>query len=126
MRTVFVAVFVYGTLRRGEANDIMQAAKSHGIAAPELLGSATVIGTLHDFGNYPGLIPNVHGGDVLGDVYRIDPALVPVLDEIEEVYPGQDGLFVHQQIRVEPTGRSLSASYDRLFYPIVPAAATGR
>jgi len=118
-----ITVFVYGTLRRGEANDIVSAATRHGIAAPELLGRATVQGILYDFGSYPGLIPDPNGGDVLGDVYRIDPALVPVLDEIEEVYPGQQGLFLHRQIRVEPFGDGLPAPCDCLFYPITLAAA---
>jgi gamma-glutamylcyclotransferase (GGCT)/AIG2-like uncharacterized protein YtfP len=118
-----ITVFVYGTLRRGEANDIVSAATRHGIAAPELLGRATVKGILYDFGSYPGLIPDSSGVDVLGDVYRIDPALVPVLDEIEEVYPGQQGLFLHQQIRVEPVGDELPRPCDCLFYPITLAAA---
>ncbi len=118
-----ITVFVYGTLRRGETNDIVLAATRHGIAPPELLGSATVKGILYDFGSYPGLIPDPGGADVFGDVYRIDPALVPVLDEIEEVYPGQQGLFLHQQIRVEPVGEGLPTPCDCLFYPITLAAA---
>ncbi len=121
-----ITVFVYGTLRRGEANDIVSAATRHGIATPELLGRATVKGILYDFGSYPGLIPDPSGVDVLGDVYRIDPALVPVLDEIEEVYPGQQGLFLHQQIRVEPLGNGLPKPCDCLFYPITPAAAAAQ
>jgi len=121
-----ITVFVYGTLRRGEANDIVSAATRHGIAEPELLGSATVKGVLYDFGGYPGLIPDPSGTDVLGDVYRIDPALVPVLDEIEDVYPDQQGLFLHQQIRVEPVRDGLPTPCDCLFYPITPAAAAQR
>ncbi|MFP3186070.1 MAG: gamma-glutamylcyclotransferase family protein, partial [Paraburkholderia sp.] len=48
-------VFVYGTLRAGEINDISQAAARHDIAEPTLLGATTVRGYLFDFGAYPGL-----------------------------------------------------------------------
>ncbi len=50
-------------------------------------GSArlTYKGRLFDFGSYPGLVLDEHGAPVRGDVYRIEDALVPVLDEIEEV-----------------------------------------
>jgi gamma-glutamylcyclotransferase (GGCT)/AIG2-like uncharacterized protein YtfP len=124
-------VFVYGTLLRGEANDIVLAAQRHGIAAPHRLGPATVRGVLYDFGSYPGLVPDRHGAAVRGDVYRIDAALVPVLDEIEEVYPGQEGLFVQRRIGVEIDGQGRAGGagpisrYDCLFYPVTPAATVG-
>jgi gamma-glutamylcyclotransferase (GGCT)/AIG2-like uncharacterized protein YtfP len=124
-------VFVYGTLLRGEANDIVLAAQRHGIAAPQRLGPAMVRGALYDFGSYPGLVPDPHGAAVRGDVYRIDAALVPVLDEIEEVYPGQEGLFVQRRIGVEVDGSEREGGvggigrYDCLFYPVAPAATVG-
>lgn len=87
-------VFVYGTLRAGEINDIDRAAARHGIGAPQLLGLGTLRGRLYDFGDYPGMVPGAGEGCVHGDVYAIDERLVPVLDEIEEVYPGVEGLFL--------------------------------
>jgi gamma-glutamylcyclotransferase (GGCT)/AIG2-like uncharacterized protein YtfP len=114
-------VFVYGTLRAGEVNDIGCAAARHRIEAPRLIGAATVCGRLYDFGAYPGLVLDAGGSQVRGDVYEIDEALVPVLDEIEEVYPGVDGLFRSREIAVEVNGRRLPC----LFYPVSPDAVRG-
>ena len=75
-------VFIYGTLRAGEINDISRAAERHGIAAPEFVGVSEINGRLYDFGQYPGLVLDATAGPVLGDVYRIDEALIPVLDGI--------------------------------------------
>lgn len=115
-------VFVYGTLRAGEINDIRDAAGRHGIPLPERLGPATLNGRLYDFGAYPGMVVDAAGGPVLGDVYRVDARLVPVLDEIEEVYPGVEGLFVAQQIDVDVGG----ARVQCLFYPVRAASVEGR
>ena len=72
-------VFVYGTLRRGECNDIHRLSP-----APRFVGLAQVQGTLYDLGSYPGL--RLDGATpVLGEVYAIDPALEPQLDAIEEI-----------------------------------------
>ncbi len=102
-------VFVYGTLRAGEVNDLNEAARRHGLPAPRLVGSGSVPGRLYDFGSYPGYVPaalepdsaGLPGGSrVVGDIYEIDEALIPVLDEIEEVYPGQATLFVRTEQEV--------------------------
>ncbi|HEY1998486.1 gamma-glutamylcyclotransferase family protein [Paraburkholderia sp.] len=114
-------VFVYGTLRAGEINDINQAAARHDIAEPVLLGSATLRGHLFDFGAYPGFVPDAAGQPVRGDVYEIDPALVAVLDEIEEVYPGVEGLFVAREVSVEVEGEALLCR----FYPVTRQAVKG-
>lgn len=107
-------VFCYGTLRAGEINDIGRAAATHGIAAPRLVGAVAVAGRLYDFGNYPGMVAGGGRDLVWGDVHAIDERLVPVLDEIEEVYPGVEGLFVRQRASVELGGRR----YDCLYYPV--------
>jgi gamma-glutamylcyclotransferase (GGCT)/AIG2-like uncharacterized protein YtfP len=115
-------VFVYGTLRAGEVNDINVAAARNAIARPRLLGRAAVAGRLFDFGPYPGLVSDASATRVFGDVYEIDDALVPALDEIEEVYPGVPGLFMAEQVEVEVKGRKIAC----LFYPIAPERASGR
>ncbi|CAN7319457.1 gamma-glutamylcyclotransferase [Trinickia sp. LjRoot230] len=107
-------IFIYGTLRAGEANDISLAAARHGMAPPRLIGAASVRGRLYDFGSYPGLVIDAGAGFTRGDVYQIEDALVPVLDEIEEIYPGVDGLFKSSAITVEVAGAELRC----LFYPI--------
>lgn len=114
-------VFVYGTLRAGEANDILLAAQRHGIAAPTLIGVGTIAGHLYDFGNYPGLVLDRAGGPVLGDIYEIADALVPVLDEIEEIYPGQPSLFVRRTHVVTSAERALAC----LLYPVAESTVAG-
>jgi gamma-glutamylcyclotransferase (GGCT)/AIG2-like uncharacterized protein YtfP len=114
-------VFVYGTLRAGEANDIGIAAARHGIAAPTRIGTASLRGRLFDFGDYPGMVVDPAAGPVVGDVYAIDDALVAVLDEIEEVYPGVEGLFLARETTVEVSGAQLQC----LFYPVASNAVDG-
>ncbi|SAK77076.1 AIG2 family protein [Caballeronia hypogeia] len=118
-------VFVYGTLRAGEVNDIGCAAERHGIAAPEWLGAAHVQGRLFDFGTYPGLVIDDAGAPVRGDVYRIEDALVPVLDEIENVYPGVEGLFRSHRLHVEVNVEGRKDRMDCLIYPVAAAAVEG-
>jgi gamma-glutamylcyclotransferase (GGCT)/AIG2-like uncharacterized protein YtfP len=114
-------VFVYGTLRAGEVNDIERAAARHRLNAPRLIGTATVNGRLYDFGAYPGLVLDALAGPVRGDVYEVDHALVPVLDEIEEVYPGVDGLFRSREVTVAVGGRDMVC----LFYPVDAESVAG-
>ncbi|MGI4855309.1 MAG: gamma-glutamylcyclotransferase family protein [Janthinobacterium lividum] len=121
-------VFVYGTLREGEINDIARAAARHGLPRPHCLGAATIAGRLFDFGSYPGLL--LPEGDaataaqaaVVGDVFRIAPALLPVLDEIEGIRADGRDIFYRAQCWVEVGGAPLRCC----FYPIDPAAAQGR
>lgn len=117
-------VFVYGTLRAGEINDINLAADRHAIARPRHLGLTRLAGRLFDFGTYPGMVAGPDAGaqsTVVGDVYEIDDALVPVLDEIEQVYPGVDGLFVSKEVDIEVQGERVAC----LYYPVAPAAVAG-
>ncbi|WP_175704495.1 gamma-glutamylcyclotransferase family protein [Burkholderia ambifaria] len=116
-------VFVYGTLRAGEANDIGHAAARHGIAAPTLLGAAALPGELYDFGTYPGMIAGPASESLVwGDVYEIDEQLMPVLDEIERVYPGVDTLFRQEPVTVQLGGRT----YACVYYPVAAHAAAER
>jgi gamma-glutamylcyclotransferase (GGCT)/AIG2-like uncharacterized protein YtfP len=115
-------VFVYGTLRAGEINDIGVAAARNGIAAPRLVGGAAVAGRLYDFGEYPGLVQDETASPVRGDVYEIDDALVPVLDKIEGVAPGVDSLFKSREVSVAVGGRELPC----FFYPVDDASIQAR
>ncbi|WP_199541516.1 gamma-glutamylcyclotransferase family protein [Paraburkholderia kururiensis] len=117
-------VFVYGTLRAGEINDINAAAARYDIAMPVLVGEACVPGRLFDFGAYPGLVVEQVGDRALpvkGDVYEIDDALVAVLDEIEEVYPGVEGLFLARHTQVELHG----VAFTCRFYPVALESTRG-
>ncbi|WP_118179156.1 gamma-glutamylcyclotransferase family protein [Paraburkholderia phosphatilytica] len=115
-------VFVYGTLRAGEINDIREAAARHDIEEPTLIGSTAVRGRLFDFGAYPGLVVDDETGiEVRGDVYEIDDALVAVLDEIEEIYPGVEGLFRAHEVTVDVDGDAVTCR----FYPVGKDAVRG-
>lgn len=114
-------VFVYGTLRAGEVNDIRVAARRNGIAPLRLIGTASLRGRLFDFGDYPGMVVDAAAGPVVGEVYEIDDALVAVLDEIEEVYPGVEGLFLARETGVELGGARVHCR----FYPVARESATG-
>lgn len=93
-------IFVYGTLRADEVNDIRCTASRHGLPEPGSRGWGTVAGVLYDFGDYPGLVPDTGATLVLGEVYEIDLLLIPVLDMIEEVYPGRPSLFLRTVLTV--------------------------
>ena len=114
-------VFVYGTLRAGEVNDISVAAARNGIALPTRIGAASVRGRLFDFGDYPGMVVDTAAGPVVGDVYAIDDVLVAVLDEIEEVYPGVEGLFLARETHVDVDGTRVPCR----FYPVARESVKG-
>ena len=57
---------------------------------------------------------------VWGDVYEVDDRLVPVLDEIERVYPGVDSLFAGRRDR-----RAGGRQYACLYYPVAAHAIAG-
>lgn len=108
-------VFVYGTLRRGEANDINRLRP-----APEFLGSARIHGALYDLGPYPGVILGGEGW-VQGEVYAITPELERQLDVIEEVAPVASGEYERRHLKVEVAGRLLRC----LVYETHPARVRG-
>ena len=84
-------VFVYGTLRQGEARDINRL-----LPASRLLGNARVTGALYDLGAYPGLVLGAPG-QVHGEVYEISGELERLLDEIEEVWPQPSGEYCKRE-----------------------------
>jgi gamma-glutamylcyclotransferase (GGCT)/AIG2-like uncharacterized protein YtfP len=118
-------VFVYGTLRAGEANDIHLAARRHGVAEPVLTGTGHVRGRLYDFGTYPGLVLDPEATPVRGDVYQVDAALIPVLDEIEDVFPGVEGLFRSGRIDITVDSEGGGQVIDCLIYPVGDNAVAG-
>jgi gamma-glutamylcyclotransferase (GGCT)/AIG2-like uncharacterized protein YtfP len=94
-------VFVYGTLRRGDDNDITQLTP-----APRFIGTATIHGTMHHLGAYPGVVLG-GAGRVVGEVYAIAPALERQLDEIEALYPQQTDEYFKRHIPIEVQGQRL-------------------
>lgn len=108
-------VFVYGTLRRGEANDINRLQP-----APQFLGMARIRGALYDLGSYPGVILG-GAGWVQGEVYAITADLERQLDVIEEVAPVSSGEYARRHLAVEVAGQTLHC----LVYETHPARVRG-
>jgi gamma-glutamylcyclotransferase (GGCT)/AIG2-like uncharacterized protein YtfP len=94
-------VFVYGTLRKGQRNDI-----NLQIPPPVYMGSAGVKGQLYSRGWYPGIRL---GGEqsVWGEVYQVSAQLLAQLDVLEEVAPVPSGEYQRIQIKVECVGQQL-------------------
>ena len=83
-----VHVFVYGTLRHGEANDINLLEPR-----PRFVGFGVVEGELFDFGRHPGIVLRQGAPPVLGELYACAPELIATLDDIELNYPEQPNLY---------------------------------
>ena len=111
-------VFVYGTLRRGGRNDINRL-----LPTPSYVGMGEVKGRLYRIDWYPGL---TLGGDeavtVVGEVYAIEPALEAVLDEIEQIVPGESSEYFKREMAIEVAGRPLRC----LVYEINPERVRGK
>mgnify|MGYP001791630536 FL=1 len=109
-------VFVYGTLRHGEANDINRLSPP-----PRFVGQAVIAGVMVHLGTYPGVLLRP-GGAVIGEVYAIAPELERKLDEIEEIYPQRRNEYVKRDVRLAVGEREL----DCLVYEINAAYAKGK
>ena len=94
-------VFVYGTLRKGQRNDI-----NLRTPPPVFIGSAGVKGQLYNRGWYPGIRL---GGEqwVLGEVYQVSAQLLAQLDVLEEVAPVPSGEYQRIQMELDCAGQKL-------------------
>jgi gamma-glutamylcyclotransferase (GGCT)/AIG2-like uncharacterized protein YtfP len=101
-------VFVYGTLRKGQRNDINLYQPQ-----PLYIGSAMVKGQLFSRGWYPGIRL---GGEqsVVGEVYQVSAQLLAQLDILEEVAPVPSGEYQRIQIGVECAGQQLGCDIYEL------------
>jgi gamma-glutamylcyclotransferase (GGCT)/AIG2-like uncharacterized protein YtfP len=88
-------VFVYGTLRKGQRNDINLYQPQ-----PHYIGTAWVKGQLYSRGWYPGIRL---GGEqsVLGEIYKVSAQLLAQIDVLEEVAPVPSGEYQRVQMKVE-------------------------
>jgi gamma-glutamylcyclotransferase (GGCT)/AIG2-like uncharacterized protein YtfP len=110
-------VFVYGTLRRGGANDINRLRP-----APQWVGYAQLAGDMYHLGAYPGVVLRPAGARIVGEIYRIDPLLEPVLDAIEGLLgPHASDEYVKREVDV-PFGSQLLRC---LLYEINPRYVAG-
>ncbi len=95
-------VFVYGTLRAGEDNDINRLEPQ-----PQFLGFGVVEGDLFDFGRHPGIVLREGAPYVLGELYACAPKLIRTLDDVEMNYPERPGLYRRAWRSVACGGRAV-------------------
>jgi gamma-glutamylcyclotransferase (GGCT)/AIG2-like uncharacterized protein YtfP len=78
-------IFVYGSLRRGCANDAARVLH----AGSEWIGTGWLHGSLSDIDGYPALTPCKSGRRVEGDIFRMrDPdAMLSFIDDYEDCAP---------------------------------------
>lgn len=109
-------VFVYGTLRAGGSNDITRYCPP-----PQWIGRAAVAGTLYDFGGWPGL--RLAGeAKVVGEVWRIDLSVVPLLDQLEGVREDGSGEYLKRCLSLVVGSQPVEC----LVYVINPDRLAGR
>jgi gamma-glutamylcyclotransferase (GGCT)/AIG2-like uncharacterized protein YtfP len=109
-------VFVYGTLRKGDSNDITKLDP-----APIYIGKTQISGNMYHLGGYPGV---TLGGMnmIIGEVYVITEPLERLLDGIESEYPAQTDEYYKRDIQVEVNGQVL----DCIVYEINDAYIQGK
>jgi gamma-glutamylaminecyclotransferase len=75
-----IRLFIYGTLKRGQRN-------SHLLRGQTFIGEAETLPCyrLYDAGSYPCLVEDMRNGvAVRGELWEVDPRIVPVLDQLED------------------------------------------
>ncbi|MDA7416068.1 gamma-glutamylcyclotransferase [Xenophilus arseniciresistens] len=98
-------VFVYGTLRRGECNDIHRFNPT-----PEPVGEGWAAGLLYDLGPYPGarfadpcghLEAEAGSCDrIRGEIYRVTADVEALLDQLEDVRADGQGEYLRREVLV--------------------------
>jgi gamma-glutamylcyclotransferase (GGCT)/AIG2-like uncharacterized protein YtfP len=113
-------LFVYGTLKRGEFNDL-----SRYRPTPAYQGDGWVRGLLYDLGHCPAMVRNDDAGEVWGEVFELEESLFEALDQ----YEAQCGDYALEHVTVHMAERTLTAC-AYLFRPDVtnlgPAISAGR
>lgn len=97
-------VFVYGTLRRGSSNDFR-------MAGAEFVAAGSVRGSIYRIDWYPGLVLE-EAGDVIGEIYEVEPWLLAELDLFEGLPVGETEGSEYRRVRADTIaadGRKFSA-----------------
>ena len=87
-------VFVYGTLRRGGSNHFR-------MAGAEFVAAGSVRGSIYRIDWYPGLVLDEEAGDVIGEIYQVEPALLAELDLFEGLPAGEIEGSEYRRVRTE-------------------------
>jgi gamma-glutamylcyclotransferase (GGCT)/AIG2-like uncharacterized protein YtfP len=91
---VFVKLFVYGTLKRGDS-------RSRFLHGQRFLGEGCTLPNcrLYNCGSYPALVRDDHDGRAIeGEVWDVDAACLKTLDEVEGT---SEGLYLRALIELE-------------------------
>jgi gamma-glutamylcyclotransferase (GGCT)/AIG2-like uncharacterized protein YtfP len=94
MTAPITALFVYGTLQRGQCRERCW---PH---APLSVQAATVRGRLYDLGPYPALVEGdeLVGGEVWQLAAEYMPHTLAVLDDVEDAAVGEAGLYARRLV----------------------------
>ena len=101
--------FFYGLLKQGAAGMPVHIDLD---AAGEFLGPARVRGSLYNLGSYPGIVSG--DGLVQGVLYRLnDTALMPLLDEFEDVIPADPKRSLYYRERTDVLDQDGAATGEK-------------
>lgn len=95
-------VFVCGPLRQEGSHASLMDVRA------ELVGPATVEGSLHAIAWFPGFLPGKERGGVVGEVYRVTPELLNELDEFESKAASEVEGAACRRVKVEAKRLTLS------------------
>ena len=70
----------------------------------EFVRSGTIRGRMYRFDWYPGLVLDESGGEIIGEVYAVGPALLAALDLFEGLSAGEIEGSEYRRVRVTVTG----------------------
>ena len=102
-----IPMFIYGTLKRGHS-------RAHVLADQTFVRTARTVAAyrLYDCRHFPALVEDrEYGIGVEGELWQINPALLPTLDKIEAV---DEGLYVRGSVQLEGVpARAAAYLYNR-------------
>ncbi len=113
------AIFVYGTLKRGEIN--------HGLldGYARSIEVGWVLGCLYDVGEFPALAEGKN--QVRGEIVRLDPEVMEqvlaVLDRLENCIPGDDAnsMYTRRTVEVTTITGAREPAYTYFYNPSHPS-----
>jgi gamma-glutamylcyclotransferase (GGCT)/AIG2-like uncharacterized protein YtfP len=91
-------VFVYGTLRRGGSNHFR-------MAGAEFIAAGTITGRMYRINWYPGLVLDVAGDEIHGEVYSAAPELLAALDLFEGISAGEMDGSEYRRVQITVVGQ---------------------
>ncbi len=116
-------VFVYGTLRAGERNDIARFKPS-----ARFVGNASVRGRLYDCRRYPGAILDPAAKPIYGELYEVESTVEAQLDDLEIHFPPNPDEFFKREVNAVLQGSPTPCfvyEYNPVYLPGKALIASG-